>query len=392
MKQKRWDPIRGSGFQKLFFMIRITAFFFFAGLLQVSANTYSKQANLNEKVVKPGSSVNPAEQQKKEIKGTVKDIKGISLPGVTVMVKGTNTGTITDDDGQYKLSVTTDNKTLLFSFVGMKTLEVPILDKTVFDAVMEEDIANLDEVVVVGYGTMKRRDVIGASVAVKGADIANAPVSSAAEAIIGRMAGVQVTTTEGQPGADIVLKIRGGTSISQSNAPLYIIDGFPSEEGLKNISTSDIQSIDVLKDASSTAIYGARGANGVVLITTKGGTEGKANVTYDGWAGFRTLGKQLEVMNSMEFLKYQYERQWDPAISGPSAEFVSKYGPWNSFSRYESEPSINWQDKILGGGAYYQNHNIAINGGTKTTSYRLSYSHDDEEGLLAGNGFDRNNF
>jgi len=392
MKKKRWNLVRICGWKKIFPKMRITLFFLFVGLLQASASINSVQTNLNAKVEKASASTNMAEQQKKTITGTVKDSKGISLPGVTVVVKSTTIGTITDIDGHFRLPVPADAKTLLFSFLGLKTIEVPIQGKTVFDMVMEEDIANLDEVVVIGYGTMKRRDVIGASAAVKGAEIASAPVSSAAEAIIGRMAGVQVTTTEGQPGADIVLKIRGGTSISQSNAPLYIIDGFPSEEGLRNISTSDIQSIDVLKDASSTAIYGARGANGVVLITTKGGTEGKANITYDGWAGFRTLGKQLEVMNSMEFLRYQYERQWDPAISGPSAEFVSKYGPWNSFPRYESEPSINWQDKILGGGAYYQNHNIAINGGTKTTSYRLSYSHDDEEGLLAGNGFDRNNF
>jgi TonB-linked SusC/RagA family outer membrane protein len=314
------------------------------------------------------------------------------MPGVTVVVKGTTSGSITDSNGNFTLPVPPDAKILLFSFVGMKTQELPVRDKTVFDVVMEEDIANLDEVVVVGYGTMKRRDVIGASSAVKGTQIANAPVASAAEAIIGRMAGVQIATTEGQPGADIVLKIRGGTSLSQDNSPLYIIDGFPSEEGLKNISVSDIQSIDVLKDASSTAIYGARGANGVVLITTKGGKEGKANVTYDGWAGLRTLGKELQVMNNSEFVRYQYERQWDQSLSGPSTTFVSRYGPWDSFDRYENEPTINWQDKILGGGAYYQNHNVSINGGTKTTNYRVSYSHDDEDGLLAGNGYNRNNF
>lgn len=147
-----------------------------------------------------------------------------------------------------------------------------------------------------------------------------------------------------------------------------------------------------MKDASSTAIYGARGANGVVLITTKGGTEGKANVTYDGWAGFKRLGKQLEVMNHLEFLRYQYERQWDAALPGPSTTFVSRYGPWDSFDRYKAEENINWQDRILGGNAYYQNHNISINGGTKTTNYRISYTRDDEKGLLVGNGFNRNNF
>jgi TonB-dependent starch-binding outer membrane protein SusC len=326
------------------------------------------------------------------IKGKVSDKTGIGLPGASVAVKGTTIGTVSDATGNFSLSVPAGARNLIFSFIGKTSQELPIGEKTVFDVVLEEDIASLDEVVVVGYGTMKRRDVIGATAAVRGTDIANAPVASAAEAIIGRMAGVQVTTTEGQPGAEIVLKIRGGTSISQDNSPLYIVDGFPSEEGLKNISISDIQSIDVLKDASSTAIYGARGANGVVLITTKGGSEGKSNITYDGWAGFKTLGKKLEVMDGMEFLRYQYERQANTGTPEPSSTFLTKYGPWNSFDRYKDVPSINWQEEILGGNAYYQNHNISINGGTKTTSYRLSYSHDDEDGLLAGNGFDRNNF
>jgi TonB-linked SusC/RagA family outer membrane protein len=342
--------------------------------------------------VSANSDATSAQQVKKTITGKVTDSSGDPLPGVSAVIKGTTTGSITDSNGNFTLQVPFEAKTMVFSFVGMKTQEVPIRDKTVFDIIMEEDIASLDEVVVVGYGTMKRRDVIGATAAVKGADIANAPVASAAEAIIGRMAGVQVASTEGQPGSDIILKIRGGTSISQDNSPLYIIDGFPSEEGLRNISISDVQSIDVLKDASSTAIYGARGANGVVLITTKGGAEGKANVTYDGWAGFRTLGKELEVMNGSEFLRYQYERQANTGNAGPGSEFIAKYGPWDSFDRYDAVPSIDWQDKILGGQAFYQNHNVSINGGTKTTSYRLSYSHDDEEGLLAGNGFDRDNF
>ena len=152
---------------------------------------------------------------------------------------------------------------------------------------------------------------------------------------------------------------------------------------MKNISPSDIERIDVLKDASSTAIYGARGANGVVLITTKGGAEGRANITYDGWAGYRILGRELEVMDSQEFLRYQYERQWDATLipAGPSLSFLTRYGPWDAFDRYKDAPSVNWQQKVLGGGAYYQNHNFAISGGTKTTTYRVSYSRDDEDGL-----------
>jgi len=386
MKRKLTDLMNHLRLRKNFPMLKISALFVFVNLgLLVSAGEAPGNA---------GAEGVDAEQQGKEITGTVTDIAGQPLLAVTIQAKGTITGTTTDIDGKFKFAIPITAHTLVFSFIGMKTQEVPIGDRIVFDIVMEEDIANLDEVVVVGYGTMKRREVIGASSAVRGAEIVKAPVASAAEALTGRMAGVQLQTTEGQPGAEIVIKIRGGTSISQDNAPLYIIDGFPSEDGLKNISPSDIERIDVLKDASSTAIYGARGANGVVLITTKGGTEGKASVSYDGWAGFRMLGRQLEVMNSTEFLRYQYERQWDATLipPGPSLSFLSRYGTWDTFDRYLDEPSINWQQEVLGGGAYYQNHNLAISGGTKLTSYRVSYSRDDEEGLLIGNGYNRNNF
>jgi TonB-dependent starch-binding outer membrane protein SusC len=324
--------------------------------------------------------------QGREISGSIKDTNGEPLLGITVLVKGTTTGTISDMQGNFRLDIPLDAETLVFSFVGMKNLEVAIGNRAVFDVVMEEDVAYLDEIVVVGYGTMRRRDVIGASSAIRGEEIAKSPVSSAAEALIGRMAGVQVSTTEGQPGADIIIKVRGGTSISQDNSPLYIIDGFPSEDGLRNISPSDIERIDVLKDASSTAIYGARGANGVILITTKGGTEGRSNISYDGWAGVRRLGNQLEVLTAPEFVRYQYERQ------SASESFINRYGPWEYMHRYDDVESINWQDRVLGGSAYYQNHNIAISGGNSTTNYRISYSRDDENGLLVTNGFNRDYF
>lgn len=328
--------------------------------------------------------------QQKTITGNVTDQRGMPLPGVAVLVKGTTTGAVTNEDGNFTLSVPVSAEVLQISFVGMKIQDVPIDGQTIFKIVMEEESIGIEEVVAVGYGTMRKRDVIGASSVIRSKEIAMAPVASAAEAIIGRMAGVQVAVTEGQPGAEIILKIRGGTSISQDNSPLYIIDGFPSDEGLRDISPSDIESIDVLKDASSTAIYGARGANGVVLITTKKGVEGTGNITYDGWAGVRRLGNELEVMDNMEFLRYQYERQGN--VDGPGEDFLRRYGPWEGFSRYENIESVNWQNDVLGGNAFYQNHSIAISGGSKLTNYRLNYSYNDEEGLLIGNGFDRNVF
>lgn len=328
-------------------------------------------------------------QDNQKVTGKVIDMNGQGLPGATVVVKGTTNGTTTDLDGSFTITAL-ESDVLVFSFIGFVTQEVALNGRTVVDVTLEEDTPYLDEVVVVGYGTMRRRDVIGASSAIKGDELSKVPVASVAEALTGRMAGVQVVTTDGKPGADIVINVRGGTSISQDNGPLYIIDGFPSDDGLRNISPSDIERIDVLKDASSTAIYGARGANGVVLITTRGGSQGKGNVTYDGWAGFRQLGRKLEVMNAYEFVRYQYERQG--TADGPDDGFINRYGPWESLSRYAEIEGIDWQEEILGGNAYYQNHNISIGGGNQNTNYRLSYSRNDENGLLVNNGFSRNYF
>lgn len=325
-----------------------------------------------------------------KVTGKVTNENGEGLPGATVVVKGTSNGTTTDQDGAYTLSVPSESDVLVFSFIGFATQEISLNGRTTLNVTLTEDTPYLDEVVVVGYGTMRRRDVIGAAAAIKGDEIAKVPVASVAEALTGRMAGVQVLTTDGQPGADIVIKVRGGTSISQDNAPLYIIDGFPSDDGIKNLSPSDIERIDVLKDASSTAIYGARGANGVILITTRGGAKGKGSVTYDGWAGFRQLGRQLDVMNASEFVRYQYERQ--STIDGPSDSFTNRYGPWESLSRYDDVDGINWQDEVLGGNAYYQNHNISIGGGNDVTNYRIGYSRNDENGLFVNNGYSRDYF
>src|SRR5690606_38525365 len=200
--------------------------------------------------------------QTRTISGTVKDTDGGVLPGVSVLEKGTTNGTTTDVNGHYSLSVGSD-AVLVFSFIGMVAREFPVQNQTTIDVVMEADVSLLDEVVVVGYGTMKRSDLTGSIVSVSGDDLRKMPVSTVAESLTGRLAGVRVTSTEGSPDAEIRIRVRGGTSISQDNNPLYIVDGFPVAN-IADISPSDIQSIDVLKDASATAIYGSRGANGVV--------------------------------------------------------------------------------------------------------------------------------
>lgn len=209
--------------------------------------------------------------QNMTVTGRVIDDDGIEVIGASVVVKGaTGVGTITDLDGNYSLTVNDASRdVLVFSYVGMTSQEVKVGGRKVINVTLKSDAVMLDEVVTIGYATVKKKDLTGSVSSVSSKDIASVPISDVTQALSGKVAGVQVMRSQGSPDADISIKVRGGTSITQSNEPLYIIDGFPSEDGLKGIEASDIASIDILKDASSTAIYGARGANGVILVTTK---------------------------------------------------------------------------------------------------------------------------
>ena len=206
------------------------------------------------------------------VTGKVLDNEGYEVIGGSVIIKGTpGVGTVTDANGNYSLRVNDASKDILvFSYVGMTSKEVKVSGRQTVDVTLEADAVMLDEVVTIGYATVKKKDLTGAVSSVGSKDLASVPVADVTSALSGKVAGVQVIRSQGSPDAEVSIKVRGGTSITQSNEPLYIIDGFPSEDGLKGIEASDIESIDILKDASSTAIYGARGANGVVLVTTKG--------------------------------------------------------------------------------------------------------------------------
>ena len=203
------------------------------------------------------------------IKGNVKDSTGEPIIGATVQEKGGQGGAVTDLDGNFTLNLT-GSKHLVISYIGMKTKTVNAAGKTTINVVLEDDATSLNDVVVIGYGTVRKKDLTGSVASVSSKELANVPVSTAAEAMQGKMAGVNVMTTEGSPDAEITIRVRGGGSLSQDNSPLYIVDGFPVSS-ISDIAPSDIETIDVLKDASSTAIYGARGANGVIIITTKNG-------------------------------------------------------------------------------------------------------------------------
>lgn len=349
-------------------------------------------------------------QNRAEIIGKIVDSDGIEAPGATVFVKGTTNGTSANGNGNYKITVADSQKDILvFSYVGMKTKEVRVNGQKIINVNFEPSSVVLDEVVAVGYGTVKRNDLTGSISSVKGAEINAVPVTSVAQALTGKVAGVTITQSEGSPDAEVSIRIRGGLSITQSNEPLYIIDGFPSDEGLKGLDPSDIASIDVLKDASATAIYGARGGNGVILITTKSGFEGKTTVNYDMYYGVKKLTNKMSLLSSEDFVGLEYER----AMLGGASEqtsFVNRYGDgydaslenplmtnmYNTYATihdtYANRKGIDWQglvfDDVL---PVSQNHKISISGGNKTTKYTGSYSYSDDGGIMKGSGLVRNN-
>ncbi len=333
--------------------------------------------------------ISVAWSQNRRVTGTVTDANsGEALPGVSILVKGTSIGTATATDGKFSLNVPDKNDAaLVFSFVGYLSETVTIGNRTEINFSLSPDQKVLDEVVVVGYATVNRRDLTGSVSSVGAKQLKDIPLTNAAEALTGRLAGVRVTTSEGAPGADIQIRIRGGGSITQDNSPIYIVDGIQVENALSFLSPQDIESIDVLKDASTTAIYGARGANGVVIITTKSGKGGKTTVSYNGSVGVREIFKTLDVMSPYDFVRWQYERSRGDAAAETS--FSNLYGTWENINQYKTVTPIDWQKEVFGRQAKYQNHNLIINGGNANTNYNLSLTANKEDGVLLESGFDR---
>ncbi|HOI48116.1 MAG TPA: TonB-dependent receptor plug domain-containing protein [Prolixibacteraceae bacterium] len=275
------------------------------------------------------------QQNARTVTGKVTDRFGQPLPGVTVLLKGTTNGTITNSDGNFSIRNVPAAATLSFSFVGMRTQDIPVGSQEVINVRLEEEAIGIDEVVAIGYGTIKKSDLTGSVSSIKAEDIERSPVTSFDQAIQGKAAGVQVTQASSAPGGRVSIRIRGGNSLSSSNEPLYIIDGYPVSAGnsaggngigqnpLATISPSDIASIEILKDASATAIYGSRGANGVVLITTKRGDIGRPKVTLDSYYGVQTIAKKLDMLNATEF-----------------ATLVNEAGPTTDRARFFRMPTI----------------------------------------------------
>ena len=321
------------------------------------------------------------------IKGTVTDENGEPIIGASVLEKGTNAGVSTDIDGNFSLKVTGKNP-LVVSYIGMDAQEVNITGKTQVNVVLKENSKVLDEVVVIGYETVRKKDLTGSVSSINAKAIENVPVVNVAEAMSGKLAGVNVTTSEGSPDAEINIRVRGGGSITQESTPLYIVDGFPVSS-ISDISPADIQSIDVLKDASSTAIYGSRGANGVVIITTKTAKEGKFSVSYDGTYGFKMIANTLDVMSPYEFAKSQYEQA---ILQNKLDRYQSSFGLFQDIDLYQEMTGINWQDEVYGNTGSYFSHNVSLSGGTEKVNYLASYQHTDENAIMLDSDYKRDNF
>lgn len=318
------------------------------------------------------------------VKGTVKDQAGEPAIGATVQEQGTKNVAVTDLDGNFSINLTSGNP-LQISYIGMKTLTVGTKGKSVINVTLEDEATALDDLVVIGYGTVKKRDLTGAVTSVNAEQIGNVPVANVSEALTGKMAGVNITTTEGSPDADIKIRVRGGGSLSQDNSPLYIVDGFPVES-ISDISPSEIESIDVLKDASSTAIYGARGANGVIIVTTKSGYEGKPQVNFNASHGWKKVTKFIDVMDPYNYAYYQYEL----ATAGTSST-TSDYGNFEDLDIWKSVNGNNWQEQMFGRTGQQNIYNVNVSGGSKELKYNIGYSHTDEESIMEGSGYSKNN-
>ncbi len=322
-----------------------------------------------------------ANAQTKSISGAVTSKgDGVTIPGVSVMVKGTTLGTVTNLNGRFELTVPADAKTLVFSFIGMKSLDVEIGNQTTFNIAMETDVFSVDEVVVVGYGVQKKREVTGSISQVKGGEIAALATPSFESQLAGRASGVQITTQNGVIGEAPRIRIRGIGSISQGTYPLIVVDGVPMVTGdlggyalnnsLTDINPADIESVEILKDGSATAIYGSRAANGVMLITTKRGAKGKFKVSYNNYLGYAQPVNLFDLLNAKEFIEIANEKRTN---RGQTALAV------------DSGVDTDWQSAVLRKNAFQQDHNLSISGASEQNSYYFSLGYTSQDGVSIPN-------
>lgn len=353
-------------------------------------------------------SISIAHAQGKSVSGTVLDNTGMSVIGASVIVKGTGNGTITDMDGKFVLANVPEDATLEISFVGYKTVNMSVKGKTDLHIILEESAEMLEEVVAIGYGVQKKGSITGAVAKVDAQKLGDRPTSTVASALQGQMAGVEIRSTSGEPGKDIQIRVRGAASINADSDPLYVVDGIPIDN-LNSLNPSDIESIEVLKDASSSAIYGSRGANGVVLVTTKKGKEGKIKVDFSASVGLQQLERKMDLLSGEEWidLKTYYNNNnyvqkygaqgatinddWATreAIIG-GVDYNCMLDPRWSQPNYGGLQFIDWQDEFYRT-ALMQDYQVSVSGGTEKTNYRFSLGYWDQEGIATGTDYSRLN-
>lgn len=324
------------------------------------------------------------------VSGHITNEKGELLAGITITEKGTKNFSQADSRGDFRIRIQGAQATLVFSAINIATKEVRVTAGQVLNISLAEKATELNDIVVIGYATQRRRDLTGPVSSVNAGQIKDIPLSSAMQALQGRLAGVNISTTEGGPGAAVTIKIRGGGSITQDHTPLYVVDGIQMEDALSKISPQDIESVDVLKDAATTSIYGARGANGVVIITTKGGKPMKTVVAYNYFYGVNKLAKKFDVMNPKDFIEYNWEKTRNTLAD--SSAFTSQYGNnWGAgLDSIRNEPGIDWQDLTFGKNAPVQTHNVSVTGGDKATTFNISYTNNNEKSVMINSSYLRN--
>ncbi|HZK62421.1 MAG TPA: SusC/RagA family TonB-linked outer membrane protein, partial [Anaerovoracaceae bacterium] len=363
-------------------------------LNQVFENTndtykiYDRQIVILASTAKESPSVIVSEvntEQKNQISGTVKDNKGLSIPGVSVVVKGTTTGTITDANGKFMISVPTNAKVLVFSFVGMKTQEFDITGKTTFNVVMEDEAIGIEEVVLVGYGTQKKVNLTGGLSSVSSKQLQARPITNVASALQGTMPGVTVIQNTGQPGLDQgTIRVRGIGTLNNSDA-MVVVDGLVSS--MRDVNPNDIENITVLKDAASAAIYGSRAANGVILITTKKGKSGKVVVNYNSYYGIQQATKLPDYLSSSQAASFYNEavvNEGQPARY--TAADIQKFKDGSDPDHY---PNTDWLGLFYTGSGFQQNHFFDVSGGNDKTQSLLSLGYFSQDGIVKSTGLDR---
>lgn len=338
-------------------------------------------------------------QRTRTIQGIVADDKGEPVIGASVQIKGEGSGTITDIDGRYSIMNVPESATLTISYIGYKTVNISAKDKNTAKITLVEDSKMIDEVVVVGYGVQRKSDVSTSISSVKAEQIAEVSASDFRQALAGKMPGVQVTQPSGDPEGSVSIRVRGISTVNAGSDPLYIIDGVPVERGFANLNNNDVESVEVLKDASSAAIYGSRGSNGVIIITTKQGQSEKMKVQYDGYYGIQSVSKKLSMMNAYQFAEFAkdgHDNAYLDANPGGSPDDPNGMRP-NSWERIPTElfPYLNgdkgltdtdWQDAIFRTAAT-TSHNVSISGRGKTVGYFISANYYDKEGIIINSDF-----